>query len=119
MGVYYRPRGRCRTETPLTLDAGSVILNSEANSKIMAAHYLFNRVSIFDVIENQKRRVAEAIQTLDANYLLNASEEDLVRALVEEHRLDVPAIKDNEIHVADYGETTVDVSQDPMRFISD
>ena len=94
------------------MDAGSGILNSEANSKIMAAHYLFNRVSIFDVIENQKRRVAEAVQTLDANYLLNASEEDLVRALVDEHRLDVPVIKDNEIHVADYGETKVDVSQD-------
>jgi hypothetical protein len=85
----------------------------------MPGELLFARVGIFDVIEQQRKSVAASVQKLEPNYLLNTSEEDLVRALVEEHRLDVPVIKENEIHVADYGETQVDVSQDPMRGIID
>src|SRR5262249_52937887 len=61
----------------------------------------------------------KSVEELRADYLLNASEEDLVRALVEEHTLKVPILKEDEIHVADYGETRVDVSQDPMRMIMD
>jgi hypothetical protein len=51
-------------------------------------------------------------------YHLNASEQDLVQAVVEDH-LNVPVIKDDDIHIAESGETQVDVSRDPMRMIRD
>src|SRR6266478_5662122 len=80
---------------------------------------LFNRATIYNVIESQKQSVKQAVDTLAANYLLNVSEEDLVGSLVAQFRLDVPTLKEEAIHVADYGEAQVDVSSDPSRYISD
>lgn len=85
----------------------------------MREDYLFRGPDMFSVVEHQKRQVTKAVQELESNYLLNASEDDLVNALVDEYRLDVPLIKDEEIHVADHGEAKVDVSRDPNRFIHD
>lgn len=85
----------------------------------MRINYLFSEGLIFDVLENHKRAVNAAIQKLEPNYLLNASETDLVASLVDEFRLEVPSIKDDEIHVADHTETQIDVSRDPMRMIYD
>jgi hypothetical protein len=59
------------------------------------------------------------VQAIPPNTLLGASEQDLIQALVEEFRLNVPAIKEDEIHVADSGEVSVDVSGDPMRMFYD
>lgn len=73
---------------------------------------LFNGVSVFDVLEAQTRAIEKAIQDLDPNYLLNVSENDLVSSLVREYRLEVPQLKEDDIHVANYGETPVDVSGD-------
>lgn len=79
---------------------------------------LFNGVSIYDVIEGQKKGVEEGVQELDANYLLNVSEEDLIACLVNQFRLDVPVLNEEGISV-ESGEAQVDVSRDPMRFIDD
>ncbi len=40
---------------------------------------LFSEASIFDVVENQKRKIKQTVNLLDGNYLLNASEDDLSR----------------------------------------
>lgn len=85
----------------------------------MRPNYLFRGTDIFAVVENQKLQVVKKVQALESNYMLNASEHDLVAALVDELRLDVPVIKDDEIHIADHRETDVDVSHDPNRFIRD
>jgi hypothetical protein len=87
--------------------------------KTMKANYLFRGPDMFSVVEHRKQQLKKGVAGLGPNYLLNANEDDLVRSLVDEHRLDVPIIKDDEIHVADYGETKVDVSRDPNRFIDD
>jgi hypothetical protein len=79
---------------------------------------LFNRISVLDVLPEQDRRIKTKIQSLSSDYLLNASEEDLVTSLSEEYRQDIPVIDEVGINV-DYGEHQVDVSGDPMRFISD
>lgn len=79
---------------------------------------LFNRVSILDVLADQKRQIKQKIQSLEQNYVLNSSESDLVAWLVSEFSLDVPAIDEPGIHV-DYGEKQIDVSRDPMRMIMD
>src|SRR5208337_2418457 len=79
---------------------------------------LFSEASIFDVLENQKRKIKQTVHALDSNYLLNASEEDLIRALVDELSLEVPSIVEDGVHM-EYGEADIDVSHDPMRMIYD
>jgi hypothetical protein len=79
---------------------------------------LFNKVSIIDVLENQKREINVRIQSLDPNYVLTTSEDDLVAWLIEGLRFDLPVLDEEGISV-DYGEKQIDVSRDPMRFITD
>jgi hypothetical protein len=79
---------------------------------------LFNKVSILDVLVNQKQQIKQKIQSLGQNYVLNTSEDDLVAWFVSEFSLDVPSIAEPEIHV-DYGEKQIDVSRDPTRIFLD
>jgi hypothetical protein len=79
---------------------------------------LFNNTSILDVLPDQFRQMKKRIQELKADYILNASEEDLVTALVDELTLDVPILDEEGTHV-DYSEQQIDVSGDPRRFITD
>jgi hypothetical protein len=79
---------------------------------------LFSNVSILDVLPDQLRQVKKKVQELKADYILNASEEDLVAALTDEFTLDVPVINEEGTHV-DHAEQQIDVSRDPMRFITD
>lgn len=79
---------------------------------------LFHKVSMLDVLENEKQTIRNKIQSLEPNYLLNASEDDLVKWLVGEFTLDVPAIDEAAIHV-DYCEKQIDVSRDSMQLIFD
>ena len=77
---------------------------------------LFHTQSIHAVIQARTEQVKVGVQKLDANYLLNVSEEDLVRSLVDDQRLNVPIIRDDGIDM-DIGETQIDVSQNPnLRF---
>jgi hypothetical protein len=55
------------------------------------------------------------VQSVPPDTLLNASEQDLIQAVIEEFRLHVPVVKEDEIYIAHAGETQVDVSRDPMR----
>jgi hypothetical protein len=80
---------------------------------------LFEQHSISDVIRNETAKIKDVIQKLEPNYLLNASEEDLIQALVSELRLDVPVLNEEGIHTSDFGEVDIDVSRDPMRMIFD
>jgi hypothetical protein len=79
---------------------------------------LFNKVRIVDVLENQKRKIKQEVQSLDANYVLSASEEDLIRSLVEQLSLEVPTIDESGIHM-DFGEADIDARRLPNRFVFD
>jgi hypothetical protein len=86
----------------------------------MSDELLFNTSDIFSTIRAHTESLKKKVQSVPPNTLLNASEQDLVQALVEEFRLNVPVIKDAEIYIAHAAETQVDVSRDPMRrFFSD
>jgi hypothetical protein len=85
----------------------------------MSQELLFNKYQIFGVVQGQTEAVKKRVQSIPPNTLLNASEHDLVQALVEELRLNVPVIKEEDIYIAHSGETQVDVSRDPMRMIYD
>ena len=69
---------------------------------------LFSKYDIFGVIEGTKRRLADEVDRLEANYLLNSSEEDLVRAIASEHQLDVPVLDLNGVHTLDFQETKIE-----------
>ncbi len=79
---------------------------------------LFNKYSILDVLPAQKQKLKEKLQSLKADYLLNASEQDLVASLVEEFTLNVPTIDESKIEM-DYREKQIDVSGDPNRVFFD
>lgn len=85
----------------------------------MRDELLFNKYQMYGVVQGQTATIKKKIQSIPANTLLNASEHDLIQALVEEFRLNVPVIKDDEIYIAHSGEAQVDVSRDPMRMIYD
>ena len=85
----------------------------------MNQELLFNKYQMYGVVQGQTATIKKKIQSIPANTLLNASEHDLIQALVEEFRLNVPVIKDDEIYIAHSGEAQVDVSRDPMRMIYD
>jgi hypothetical protein len=85
----------------------------------MSEDLLFSTYDIFSIVQARTESVKKRVQAIPPNTLLGASEQDLIQALVEEFRLNVPVIKEDEIHVADSGEVSVDVSRDPMRMIYD
>jgi hypothetical protein len=68
---------------------------------------------IFSVLQAQTEAVKKRVQSIPANTVLNASEQDLQQSLVEEFWLNVPVIKEADIYIAQAGETQVDVSGDP------
>lgn len=79
---------------------------------------LFNKVKIFDVIEIQKQKIRQEVQTLDANYVLSVSEEDLIHLLVDQLCLEVPTIDESSIHM-DFGEADIDARRLPNRHVLD
>jgi hypothetical protein len=85
----------------------------------MSQELLFNKYQIFGVVQGQTEALKKRAQSIPSDKLLNASEHDLVQAVVEEFRLSIPVIKDEDIYIAHSGETQVDVSADPMRMIYD
>ncbi len=85
----------------------------------MSRKQFFSEWDIYNVIEGQKESVKKEVYSLDSNYLLNVSEEDLVAALVEKLKLDVPKLLDKQIYVYDSGEAKIDISRDPNRYFID
>ena len=85
----------------------------------MSNELLFNEYEIFRVLQNHPAALKKRIQEIPTATLLNASEHDLIQALIEEFRLNVPVIDDDGIYIAESGEAQVDVSRDPMRMIHD
>ncbi len=81
----------------------------------MRDDHLFTNGDLHAVLENQKSQVKTKVQELNPDYLLNANEQDLAAAIVSEMMLEVPTIRENDIHIATHEETRVDVSRDPMR----
>jgi len=79
---------------------------------------LFNKCSILDVLPTQKQKLKEKIQSLKADYMLNASEQDLIASLVKEFTLSVPTIDESNIQM-DYRDKQIDVSGDPNRMFFD
>lgn len=85
----------------------------------MKREYLFSKVDMFTVIEHQKQQASKRVQSMDSGQLLTATEDEIVKQIVEEFRIEVPVMQDDKIYVCEHGEAKVDVSRDPNRFIRD
>lgn len=83
------------------------------------AAYLFNRTSIFDIIEHQKQAVLTAVRKYDGNALLTAPPDDLVGELSVQFEMAVPRLRNEEIHIGEHKEFDVDVSGHQDRYIRD
>jgi hypothetical protein len=53
---------------------------------------LFSQYDIFNVLERQRQSVRKDVDSLAAETILNASEHDLVRALINKFKLHVPVL---------------------------
>lgn len=70
-------------------------------------------------LERVKLTVRKEIEDFDTNYLLNTSEEDLVRYLVDKYSFDAPILDPENKYVYNQSEVDIDVSQDRMRAVFD
>ena len=59
---------------------------------------LFHGTSIFDVLESQKQRLRDAVSQMSQDDL-NADQPGVVSALVAEHSINVPALKEDGIFI--------------------
>jgi hypothetical protein len=86
----------------------------------MKEDYLFyTKGDLRDYLEHKKLEVKGEIDGFDENYILNVSEEELIKALVEKYTLEPPTLKIDEKYLLEPREVDVDVSQDPNRVIFD
>jgi hypothetical protein len=75
--------------------------------------YLFNAIQITPVLEDQRAKLRQRVEEIPSNKLLNASEHDLVQALVQEFQLEIPVLKEEERYLESQREVKVDVSGSP------
>lgn len=80
---------------------------------------LFNSGYLRDALDAQGMKVRNEIASLDRDYILNVSEEDLVEHLVTKYKVEPPVIRHEEIHALEPTDAKVDVSQDFGRAIFD
>jgi hypothetical protein len=79
---------------------------------------LFTRVSIFDLLQLQQDSLKAEIKNLDGRVIEEHSEQELVQMLAAKYKLEVPVLEEEKASMS-HREVEVDVSQDPMRFITD
>ncbi len=72
-----------------------------------------------DYFERVQLTAKKEIEGLDTNYLLNTSEEDLIKYFVDKYSLDPPNLETDKQYISNQSEVNIDVSQDPHRAIFD
>ena len=79
---------------------------------------LFHTHDLRQVIENQSRVLADEINSLTENEVLNTSQEEMTKYLIEKYRINSLNIDEPGIRT-DYGDAQIDVSRDFLRNIPD
>ena len=72
-----------------------------------------------DYLTQIRFEIKKEIEEFDTNYLLNTSEENLVRYVLEKYSLNPPILMPDEKYIYSSNEIDIDVSQDPLRPIYD
>ncbi len=85
----------------------------------MLPHLFYESGSLSNFLDNQKSSLKKEVENTNSNELLNLSEDDFCKYLIDKYRLKCPEIKENEINISNTSEVDIDVSQDQLRFIRD
>ena len=75
-------------------------------------------MNIFDVLQRQQDVMKREISDLSSSQIGDLSEEELVRSIAANYKLETPVLEEEKAHIS-YREIDVDVSRDPMRMIWD
>jgi hypothetical protein len=79
---------------------------------------LFNATDTSAYIEHMPQHLRASIDSEPEDYLLNASETDLVAYYISKYRLDVPDLDNKGIYLQDRGEVLIDMSGQSGRYFS-
>ena len=85
----------------------------------MLPHLFYESGSLSNFLDNQKSSLKKEVENTNSNELLNVSEDDFCKYLVDKYSLKCPEIRENDIHISNTSEVDIDVSQDPLRDIWD
>ena len=85
----------------------------------MLPHLFYESGSLSDFIDHQKCLLKNEVQNINSNELLNLSEDDFCKYLIDKYSLKCPDIIDSDIHISNTSEVDIDVSQDFLRGIRD
>jgi len=81
-------------------------------------YHLFSDMELSRVLEGEKARILETINSLDGDRMMNTGVEDWCNYYEQEFRVAPLSLHEDQAH-AEQNEVQIDVSQDPMRFIRD
>ncbi len=81
--------------------------------------YLFSDANLFAVLEQQKKNLADEVEALAPNRLLNTDEQQLCQELLEDYAMEAPTLRPEGIALDGYGETDVDLRHDQPRAVVD
>lgn len=73
----------------------------------------FSRGSLYTYLEGRKLALRNEVESLEPNYLLNVSEENFLKYLIDKYSLEPPVLHENKIYLSDQSEVNIDVSQSP------
>jgi NACalpha-BTF3-like transcription factor len=76
----------------------------------MDREYLFCGNEIRLVLEAQKRQLISEIDSQAAKYLLNISEDDYAKHLLEKHSISIPILHSDKKNIHNLGDSSIDVS---------
>ncbi len=77
------------------------------------------RCTASSVVQAQTEAVKKRVQSFAPDIPPNPSEHDLIRSLVEEFRLSVPVVNEEDKYIVNFGESPADVSRDLTRLTTD
>lgn len=80
--------------------------------------YLFSSSSLSDILQHRVNQLAEEVERLESNRLLNTTPEDLKQYLIEKYIAEPITLRRDEAY-AETSEVQVDVRHDSQRFIRD
>ncbi len=83
----------------------------------MIGEYLFCRGHLRDYLERRKLELKRETESLEPNYVLNVSETDLLKHLLDKYKVDTSHLRADEVYVYDQSEADIDVSNDVSRAI--
>lgn len=79
---------------------------------------LFNSGDLRDYLQDQKDRLVSEVNSYQSDYLLKASEGDLIQYLTSQHTLHTPNILVDRIYQHEPTDVNIDVSSDRSRYFS-